>query len=55
MTNADWPKQASGNRFEYRKLEHGWQVYGETLLHVCYCDSEEIAQMVTKALNKEGG
>jgi len=44
---------ASGNRFEYRRLdERGWQVYGDGLRHVCCCDSEDIAKMVTEALNR---
>jgi len=48
-----WPTQHSGNRFEYRILNGEWQVYGNGLLHVCMCNCESTADMITRALNKQ--
>ncbi len=40
------------NSFQYRKLNTEWQVYGEPLSHICMCQDETLAQLITGLLNK---
>jgi hypothetical protein len=51
LTVEKYPKQYSGNRFEYRSFNGEYQVYAAELEHICLCSTKEKAELVTQALN----
>lgn len=45
-----------GKRFQYRQMNGTFQVYGkiggESLYHICQCDTADMGQMIVDALEK---
>ena len=39
-------------KYDYRVLGKEWQVYSDGLIHICMCQIEESAKIITEALNK---